>query len=135
MRLVDADSFREWILKQTRLSKSYTLATLDEMPTIDPEPKKGEWILTKDRKPQQDTVVLVTFTFDQDTKPTVFKAHFDGNLFYIYQLRCEWDESRVPAWMPLPRPYANVGGKNDGDTDVLNKKGVSKCCPKNGKPI
>ena len=30
-RLIDADSFREWILKQKRLSKHYILMILDEM--------------------------------------------------------------------------------------------------------
>lgn len=44
MRLIDADDFRSWLLKQKRLSKNYTVAALDEMPTIEPDPKKGEWI-------------------------------------------------------------------------------------------
>ncbi len=36
MRLIDADDFRNWLLKQNRLSKDYTIMMLDETPTIDP---------------------------------------------------------------------------------------------------
>lgn len=36
MRLIDADDFRSWLLKQKRLSKDYILMMLDETPTIDP---------------------------------------------------------------------------------------------------
>lgn len=108
MRLIDADSFREWILKQTRLSKSYTLATLDEMPTIDPDPKKGEWILTSEKRPQKQEWVLVTYSRGHySARPRVYIAVInDFNNFYIEELRLEVeDEKRILAWMPLPEPY------------------------------
>lgn len=47
MRLIDADDFRNWLLKQNRLSKDYTIMMLDETPTIDPE-KHGHWELCED---------------------------------------------------------------------------------------
>lgn len=47
MRLIDADDFRNWLLKQNRLSKDYTIMMLDETPTIDPE-KHAHWELCED---------------------------------------------------------------------------------------
>lgn len=44
MRLIDADEFRNWLLKQKRLSKNYTVMMLDETPSIDPV-KHGIWVL------------------------------------------------------------------------------------------
>lgn len=48
MRLIDADDLRNWILRQKRLSKNYTIMILDEMKTIDPESirKCGRWLKT-----------------------------------------------------------------------------------------
>lgn len=34
MRLIDADNFREWIVKQKRLSKNYVIMMLDETPSV-----------------------------------------------------------------------------------------------------
>ncbi len=47
MRLIDADDFRNWLLKQKRLSKNYTVMMLDETPTVDPE-RHGKWIINTD---------------------------------------------------------------------------------------
>ncbi len=46
MRLIDADDFRNWIFRQKRLSKYYTIMILDEMKTIDPESlrPKARWL-------------------------------------------------------------------------------------------
>ena len=46
MRLIDADDFRNWILRQKRLSKNYTIMILDETKTIDPESlrPKARWL-------------------------------------------------------------------------------------------
>ena len=56
MRLIDADDFRSWLLKQKRLSKNYTLMMLDESPTIDlvkcGQPFK--WTFVEDKLPDCD---------------------------------------------------------------------------------
>lgn len=45
MRLIDADKFRQWLMKVKRISKNYVLMMLDEEPTIDAEPvRHGRWI-------------------------------------------------------------------------------------------
>ena len=47
---INIDKFRDWLLKQKRLSKNYTIMILDEQPTADiKEVVHGEWIkkLTK----------------------------------------------------------------------------------------
>lgn len=44
-KYIDAENFREWILKQKRLSKNYTVMMLDETPTADvQEVKHGKWL-------------------------------------------------------------------------------------------
>ena len=47
MRLIDADSFREWLIKQKRISKYYTLMILDEEPTIQPQGIDKDRLLEK----------------------------------------------------------------------------------------
>ena len=43
-RYIDADKFRNWILKQKRLSKYYTIQMLDETSAADvQEVKHGHW--------------------------------------------------------------------------------------------
>lgn len=72
MRLIDADSFRGWILKQTRLSKSYTIAALDEMPTIEPEPR---WTPCSERPPEDIRPVIVTW---KNTDPASYYQYIVG---------------------------------------------------------
>ena len=50
-RYIDAQKFRDWILKQKRLSKHYTVQMLDETPPADvDEVRHGEWIFEGERK-------------------------------------------------------------------------------------
>ena len=69
------------------------------------EKKENQWFLTKNRKPKENTNVLVTFISSLDESRGVVRAYWDGKTFYVYGLRADYGEDRVPAWMPLPEPY------------------------------
>jgi len=128
MRLIDADVLRGWILKQIRLSKSYTVATLDEMPTIEPETKHGEWIPCSERLPEFDEKVIAfvknkdherrfnmdgVYIAELKDKTPEHDPEGKGNFWGLPGFDSEWTvwawsyfaEPDVIAWMPLPEPY------------------------------
>ena len=101
MRLIDADELK----KQFPVT---VWATIDRMPTIEPEP---HWIPVTERLPEVGTYVLVS---KKAFPPNVCMAHRSrdprsGKEAWNDMLFGELDDNKVLAWMPLPEPWKEGG--------------------------
>lgn len=82
----------------------YMAQRIEEAPSIDIEPKRGEWIPCSERLPSnfsEDETVLVTTDVDGDRVIPMFA--FDVKSFYR--------KGYISAWMPLPEPYREREGE------------------------
>ena len=84
--------------------------------TIESQPKTGEWIPVSERLPEENGIYIVDDRiFDN---PWVHTAGFvktsqcwaEHNGVYYDDEYCRYDDGRIVAWQPLPKPYR-------GDTD------------------
>lgn len=84
---------------------------LSKVPTIQPEPKEGEWIPVSERMPEDYVDVLVWFEyFRYGNCNRMCATHGIGNYSKEYNSwtinhETGWKDLHVFAWMPLPVPY------------------------------
>ena len=79
------------------IDKNEVAERIKKLPSIDIEPKRGEWIPCSERLPSGEDAVLVnTCAFDA-IYDVVFMMAKDVERFY--------ERGYVNAWMPSPEPY------------------------------
>lgn len=86
----------------TREQWKYDVACIEEVPSAQPERKKGEWIPCSEELPKKDGRYQVT------RHDYVTNTEFTDALWYEKNLwwnRCSTGDYAVTAWMPLPKPY------------------------------
>lgn len=122
-RLIDADELltdNTWEWFDEWGNRTVAGKAIMDAPTIDAEPKHGEWIPCSERLPKEETDVLVTRTFLGCKDGSHGWNHHIPQTTYVevaQYFNGEWsalsDEYKVArsrhtnpvAWMPLPMPY------------------------------
>lgn len=110
MRLIDADTFMEECRNRIEVNAPHLPLyirdfVIDEMPTVDAEPK---WIPVSERLPEPLETVLVTFTWKGGRYVTTDRYRYMStfnNPIYWLDTSQYMDTQKVVAWMPLPKPY------------------------------
>lgn len=80
--------------------KKFDFANIDECEYYQEEQPTFEWILVKERLPEEDGDYIVTFLWD-DGEEEVGKSWYNTRIGFIYD--------HVIAWMPLPKTYKKGG--------------------------
>ena len=107
MRAIDADDLKTAFPAREN-SKSILIAsvraTINHMPTIDPEP---HWIPCSERLPEDDTLKLVNYIDHRPDAGDIWIGwHEMENVWYIDGEEHSRERgNEVIAWMPLPEPY------------------------------
>lgn len=111
MRLIDADVLEKegWSLHRTvrvdRHTMEYQVKQIAEVPTIEPERKKGKWIPCSERLPEEK-INPNTQDYDWVLCSTTFgdvRAYHFGRGRFLHG--CGDVTQYVAAWMPMPEPY------------------------------
>ena len=124
MRLIDADVliqeirednegyyFNSSAEREVNLAKvDYALDRIREAPTVEERPT-GEWIPVGERLPEDMQRVLVWFEYyrygDYNCMYQTygFGEVCDGKWSPFINGETGWQDTRIIAWMPLPKPY------------------------------
>lgn len=104
MRLIDADSFKQILNKET-IGGIIVASIIDTRPTID---TKAQWIPVAERLPEPFLPVLIWYTyfmFERDINPEQTYGFGFVNLDGNWYIEGGGEQKKVIAWMPLPEPY------------------------------
>ena len=71
------------------------------VPSVTPAEKVGQWIPVNERLPEKNVEVLVTTEWDCIT----IGEMFSNNDWFIHEGTTNADIDDIKAWMPLPKPY------------------------------
>ena len=103
MRLIDADRLAEnLIAARYELSGEYEKGLHEAWEIVTSEtgaPTVNTWIPVKERLPEEDTWVFITFVDELSSGISI--AYYNGNSWHGNIEKYD----TVIAWMPLPEPY------------------------------
>ena len=97
MRLIDADSFKQILNKET-IGGIIVARIIDTRPTID---TKAQWIPVSERLPEKYEDVLITYRIENEKAARIWIGYRTETAWWTYGVRCQ----NVTAWMPLPEAY------------------------------
>lgn len=120
MRLIDADRFRAWVLKENETKWGETieeiLDAIDDCKTVDPV-KQGMWIPCSERLPEEKKARYWVCNdngsqfecrwTNANQVWTGLTTYWHWNIFDVPQY------SKVVAWMPLQEPYEEKDDATD----------------------
>lgn len=115
MRPIDADDFIER-LSHVPMVQEAIRKSMDKMPTIEPERKKGKWIPCSERLPdEKDAGILKKLGIEKRSEDVLATVEVKGERMTVtactYDGKWDWNmkyafpDYKVIAWMPLPEPY------------------------------
>lgn len=118
MRLIDADYLKTWFGEKDLYTYDYIIGTIDDAPTIKPEP---HWIPCSERLPDYEGYDEVLATVNGRAEnvryinAVITNAEYDetDKQWYINGCAAKWvarngkvmSDVDVLAWMPLPEPW------------------------------
>ena len=108
MRLINADYLKTWFGEKDLYGYDYIIGTIDDAPTIEPEP---HWIpISKERPPQHQEIWITDVYGDVEV---VYRG--DGILWHSNGDNGYYFEDEIIAWMPanVPSPYQPEEESND----------------------
>lgn len=97
MRLIDADSFKQILNKET-IGGIIVASIIDTRPTID---TKAQWIPVSERLPEKYEDVLITYRIENEKAARIwigYRAEMGWCAYEVYH-------PNVTAWMPMPEAY------------------------------
>ncbi len=77
-----------------------------------PKESNNGWIHITERKPENNTVVLITYLFKGELTVGSFR-YVNGCFEEVYYSEWEVPFFDVIAWMPLPEPYTKEGSNHE----------------------
>lgn len=97
MRLIDADSFKQILNKET-IGGIIVARIIDTRPTIDTKP---QWIPVSERLPEKYEDVLITYRLANEKAARIWIGYRAEKGWCAYEVY----RPNVTAWMPMPQAY------------------------------
>ena len=126
MRLIDADYLKTWFGERDLYAYDYIIDTIDDVPTVKPEP---HWIPCSERLPDYEGYDEVLTTVNGRAEnvryinAVITNAEYDDTdkQWYINGCAAKWvarngkvmSDVDVLAWMPLPEPWKGADDEID----------------------